>query len=78
MAKNMGHQSGSSQVQKNKGQVGTVESMQFDGSFDFHGFMSQNPSMVAGRSIYLHERLIFYGFHVGKYTSPMDCLGVFT
>ena len=22
--------------------------------------------------IYLHEWLIFYGFHVGKYTSPMD------
>ena len=23
-----------------------------------------------------HDGLIFYGFHVGKYTSPMDCLGI--
>ena len=25
--------------------------------------------------IYLHEWLFFYGFHVGKYTIHMDCLG---
>ena len=26
--------------------------------------------------IYIHEWFFFYGFHVAKYTSPMDPLGV--
>ena len=26
----------------------------------------------------LHEWFIFYGFHVGKHTSPMDCMGLQT
>ena len=26
--------------------------------------------------IYRHEWLIFYGFHVGRYTSPMDGMGM--
>ena len=54
VAKNMGHQSGSSQVQKNKGQVGTLESMQFEGSFDFHGFMSKIRAWLPGIFIYMN------------------------
>ena len=26
--------------------------------------------------VYPHDGLIFYGFHVGKYTIHMDCLGI--
>ena len=32
-------------------------------------------SMVAWY-ICLHEWLFFYGLHVGKYTSPMDAMGI--
>ena len=37
-----------------------------------------NPEDPWDWYIYLHEWLFLmvkYGFHVGKYTSPMDCLG---
>ena len=40
------------------------------------GFPGRNDTVVNNHDKSLHEWLIFMGFHVGKYTSPMDGMGV--